>query len=80
MVIIENETSTENRKETFLAERSQRFYAFCLDSLFSFSVSFCNSTLTFSFHKGFKLNYRTFMFCYSGFYSGFICWSIQVSL
>ena len=40
MAMIENETSTENRKETFLAERSQRFYAFCLDSLFSFSVSF----------------------------------------
>ena len=40
MAMIENETSTENRKETFLAERSQRFYSFCLDSLFSFSVSF----------------------------------------
>ena len=41
MVIIENnETNSDKRKETYLAERSQRFYAFVLDALFSFSVSF----------------------------------------
>ena len=28
------------KNETFLAERSQRFYAFIIDSLFSFSISF----------------------------------------
>ena len=41
MVIIENnETNSDKRNETYLAERSQRFYAFVLDALFSFSVSF----------------------------------------
>ena len=40
MVIIENnEVGSEKRNETVLAERSQRFYAFVLDALFSFSVS-----------------------------------------
>tara|TARA_B100000941_G_C28451234_1_gene525169 strand:- start:354 stop:890 length:537 start_codon:yes stop_codon:yes gene_type:complete len=40
MVIIENnETGSEKRHEAVLAERSQRFYAFVLDALFSFSVS-----------------------------------------
>ena len=41
MVIIENnETNSDKRKETYLADRSQRFYAFVLDALFSFSISF----------------------------------------
>ena len=41
MVIIENnETNSDKRNETYLAERSQRFYAFVLDALFSFSISF----------------------------------------
>ena len=31
---------TTNKNETLLAERSQRFYAFVIDSLFSFSISF----------------------------------------
>ena len=31
---------TNIKKETLLAERSQRFYAFVIDSLFSFSISF----------------------------------------
>ena len=35
-----NETNSDKRNETYLAERSQRFYAFVLDALFSFSVSF----------------------------------------
>ena len=33
MVIIENnETNSDKRNETYLAERSQRFYAFVLDA------------------------------------------------
>ena len=31
---------TSIKNETLLAERSQRFYAFLIDSLFSFSISF----------------------------------------
>ena len=40
MVIIDNNETQSNRNETILADRSQRFYAFVIDALFSFSVSF----------------------------------------
>tara|TARA_B100002019_G_C21145510_1_gene535443 strand:+ start:130 stop:663 length:534 start_codon:yes stop_codon:yes gene_type:complete len=68
MVMIENETNTENRKETFLAERSQRFYSFCLDSLFSFSVSFVVPLLLSPFIKD------------SNLIIAFLCFVIVVSI
>ena len=49
---------TTIKNETLLAERSQRFYAFVIDSLFSFSISFLIPIIfsIFSFNSNFLLN------------------------
>ncbi len=39
------ENTTEQRTEVYLAERSQRFYAFFIDAIFSFGVSFLIPTI-----------------------------------
>ena len=39
------ENATEHRAEVYLAERSQRFYAFFIDAIFSFGVSFLIPTI-----------------------------------
>ena len=48
---------TTIKNETLLAERSQRFYAFVIDSLFSFSISFLIPIIfsIFSFNSNFLL-------------------------
>ena len=48
---------TSIKNETLLAERSQRFYAFLIDSLFSFSISFLIPIIfsIFSFNSNFLL-------------------------
>ena len=58
---------TTNKNETLLAERHQRFYAFVIDSLFSFSISFLIPIIfsILSFNSNFLLALFSFFFVVS---------------